>query len=515
MEHGRDGAETPVMSATVVETTASKPFSRDELESKAKGALDIPELVALARAHSPSQTQKLAVSAGFPRRQAEAARSLAMLRRDFGLERFETYLTTMAQARTTSFATEQEQDNRRENKMDEKIKAALSRIADPIARFRLLVKHGLKTEAQATLLEMVERYWVSFLSWSSECFLREDKVKPDDVQVVIVFASPGTQFSRDELKLSIDLDRLLEFLEIHQDFVRPFLAKVFSKITKLPDSVFPFSSMTKACLKVSRHFFGVATGSHNTPEVDELERWVIATEMRTSDYYDMPCWVLPACDCVDRKNFSFKLNDLGRCMDPVVDRLAILGMSMSDIHQLFINALRVHIKTGLNYNLLVPLVGAKCFPMGDGHLQGLLRELRPSFWKALVRSQNAEMPEIYRYFWVRGMRDSLLYEEDGFLFARLVDLLASGELARTCQLVHLLEPFNGHDRAVRLLGGVIKRAAQIAELAGNFGIAAAITGHFPHSFPPGKALELTALALASEQVVAFRHPEAQYFAAGS
>jgi len=72
----------------------------DELKKLASPALRHAELVNLVRIeNSPSEVQRVA-AARWPRRQAKAARFLAMLRRDHGDDVFETFVATTNRARS-------------------------------------------------------------------------------------------------------------------------------------------------------------------------------------------------------------------------------------------------------------------------------------------------------------------------------------------------------------------------------------------------------------------------------
>ena len=84
-----------------------------ELQKLAMPALRHAELVALARTHSPSKVLELATAGNWPMRQAKAARALAILRRDFGDNALESFLTTMEHARRVSTRTGHAQEVRR------------------------------------------------------------------------------------------------------------------------------------------------------------------------------------------------------------------------------------------------------------------------------------------------------------------------------------------------------------------------------------------------------------------
>ena len=70
-----------------------------ELKKLSRPALCHVELVDLARDKSPSEVQRIA-AARWPRRQAKAARFLAMVRRDHGDDAFEAFVATTNRARS-------------------------------------------------------------------------------------------------------------------------------------------------------------------------------------------------------------------------------------------------------------------------------------------------------------------------------------------------------------------------------------------------------------------------------
>ena len=81
--------------------------SLDELKQLAVPALRHAELVNLARTESPNKAYELAM-VRWPRRQAKATRSLAILRRDHGVEVLETFLMEHARPQGSEHAQGEE-----------------------------------------------------------------------------------------------------------------------------------------------------------------------------------------------------------------------------------------------------------------------------------------------------------------------------------------------------------------------------------------------------------------------
>jgi hypothetical protein len=126
----------------------------EELKKRAHPALRHAELVELAEHHSPNEAHKLA-SGQWPRRQAQACRSLAVLRRDFP-DAFCAFIRVLTGASSSGLsgtehapiggsAMAEEQQDR------EKLKQTLSLITDPAQRLRGLFRHGLTREAEEFL----------------------------------------------------------------------------------------------------------------------------------------------------------------------------------------------------------------------------------------------------------------------------------------------------------------------------------------------------------------------------
>ena len=162
----------------------------EDLEKDSKPALDHVELVELARTQTPNQARKLARSAHWPNRQADACQSLAKLRRDFGTEVFEAFVATTGRARAAEAVTEHVRDNR-SNPMQDRIISSLHRVTDPVARLRLTVKHNLKAEAKTIFDGLVTDYRCFFWSDRDEQDILFDTLAGVERPHVIHYSDPA------------------------------------------------------------------------------------------------------------------------------------------------------------------------------------------------------------------------------------------------------------------------------------------------------------------------------------
>lgn len=464
----------------------------EDLKRASKPALDHVELVELARTQSPSQARKLARSASWPNRQADACRSLAVLRREFGTEVFETFVATTGRARTADAVTEYVRDNR-SNPMQDRILSSLSRITDPVARLRLTVKHGLKAEAKSIFTELVTDYRSFF--WS-------DRVEGTDIlfdtlvdverpgmvsydnkeqverkhkhlnRILLAFADP----SDGTVKSVADFEGARSYLDLNNEETISVVRTVLTSICSHEPS--PASWRFFRPAKIIRRMY--------LPDDDSLaiqsELWLLQSQFRDGRLFELRETALPIPVEGHPDNEADEL-------DPIVDRFIELGWTMQQVRAEFLNFLRTHMENG-RPQFILAVAGAKCFGFEDAERDDLVRAVyRPKLWNDLKRGNGKFLITMYSRFQRHGFRAYSRREEDKAWYrTEFVDMLANGQLSKAFQLLLIL----GHEIGViygemessrfestsKYLKEIMPDAFWKAYSSGNYGVAAALAQQF-------------------------------------
>lgn len=467
----------------------------EELQSTSLPALRHVELVELAKVHSPSQVYKLARSAQWPNRQAKAARSLATLRRD-NPEGFNAFLATMERARPDEPVTEQAQENRRSEmqaqEATDRLVKSLDRVTDLAARLRLAVKHDLKDQVAAIVTSLFDTWEVMYWTHEEDKNILFDTLK--DVHTGIVVSTDKDSIERDrkhrernlvafirpgETRASLlaDVGGMQEYLEWQDVQMQRLVRSSFDRLVAKDPSPQGWR-MHKATLEVCQRFI---------PATDDLARqtelWILRSRLGGGRLFELRRIALPT----PLETADDDRNEL----DPIVDRLVELGMTMDAVKTEFMGHIR-RVVENCRPQFMIALCGAKCFSYSD-HSKGELCELlcekyRPKMWHDLVHSNGDFMPRVYEQMLHCGMRGEYRSEQEVAFYRKgFVDLLAEGKLTHAWQIMlcigaHVLfyaeleeSIFKG---AREYIAGIAPEAFTQAYSKGNYGVAAALVQQF-------------------------------------
>jgi len=458
----------------------------EELKRLSMPAIRHAELVELARSHSPSQTQKLARSAGWPSRQVKAVRSLSILRRDHENEVFENFIATMERARTEKAVTEQAQDNRRTG-MKNRTAKNLERVKDPIARLRLATKNGLKEQALEIIASLIEKWKVFF--WTDqdgEILFNTLKKDPDlsEFENMNNLRSPKRQQNlisffppkENRSSLVIDFDGMIDYFELDAEKTKEIVCAILEKtIAKAPiDNWRLLWATTRMCREYLNTDETLATAT---------EIWLLQSHLRSGKLFELRRKALP----LQMKRAEDECDEL----NPIVDRFLELGWTMDEVKAEFIFVIQKAV-SNCRPQFMLALAGAKCFTREDyvkGEVGKLLREkYRPWAWECLTESKGDYWPKIYCQLLRCGLTSNYRDREDmDFYRQEFIKLLAQGKLNRVWQLILIIGPHilfyaelesRFSKEAEKYLTSLTLDAYRMAYENGNFGVAAALSQQF-------------------------------------
>jgi hypothetical protein len=501
----------------------------EELEKLAKPALRHAELVSLAKEKSPNKVYEIAV-ARWPKRQAKAARSLAQMRRD-NPQAFEAFIATIEHARSEWSDTEQAQE--RKTKMTTQLLNSLDHLSDPIAKLQLAVKHNLKPHVAEMITSFAKVWQVSFYCDDQTGNVLFDTLPDVPRHQGYNSTRPETGvwqkkyhdrlvviFSKAELNkdISVDLVGLATFLGWKKPQISDFVRSVLTRIVK-----------TKLTQTSWRVLDATADACRRYLKPDEelaraTERWVLLSRFRDGRIFDLRRNALPT----PQKERPYRRGrtpdwEIREELDPIVDRMLEIGMSLKEIREEFLLWIAEKGKNGgCRYQFMLAVAGSKCFK-GDIESTDRCRELLRKHFLPTIKSEGGIFFAA-RMFTAFQSHDWKMWKSgDGDFFRpRLLDCLAVGQAGAVLQW--LLTYWNDIDNfypeevlAVGRKAGVdewqkttalewmrvmAKQAVQLAVKAERFGVAAALTQHFAGAATPEKARELIGVALDLEQPVA-------------
>ncbi len=463
----------------------------EALKRASKSALDHVELVELARTQSPSQAWKMARSAGWPNRQADACRSLAMVRRDYGVEVFVAFTATMERARTEQSVAEQVQDNRRDP-MNQRILTTLQRVTDPVAKLRLTVKHDLKDHAKSIFTGLVSDYRSFFWSDRDEDDILFDTLgnvkrpgmvsydNPKQVaqkrqhqdRILLGFADPNDGV----VKLITDFEGARSFFAFTDEETTGIVRDVLTSICSVepgPNS-WRFFRPTKT---IRRTYL-----TDDDPTAIQTELWLLQSQFRDGRLFELRENALPT-------PIEDHPEDEAHELDPIVDRFIELGWTMDQVRAEFLTFIKGHMEN-CRPQFMLAATGAKCFGYRDPERDAMMREqYRPKLWADLKTSSGNFLISMFSKFARHGFRDYDRQKEDEAWYrAEFIDLLAHGQLARVYQLLLIL----GHEIGViyaeteshrvesarKYIQKLLPEAFWKAYSSARFGVAAAFAQQF-------------------------------------
>jgi hypothetical protein len=511
-------------------------YGLDELKKLALPALGHSELIKLARTCSPSQTLKLAREAKWPKRQVEAARSLALLRRDFPGRVFDDFLTTNEQIRTGQPVT----GSLRGAGMD-RLDRSLALLSDPRKKMELMLEHGLIDKAVVYLTELVETATVFFdFNHNEGSLCYEDVAKRDDEKnlsqiMIVAHHRPEHRVGglrSDELQL--DLMGFIQRLgDRANEIMDPLALKIVKKAVAC-DAIDGETSYVAGTILAARYWWtSIPAELLQTVEVWQLRYFFQKAEVDPITYWGLPPNYWQSSSSRDVvKNADNYLSLMNR----VVDRFTELGWDMQQIRQEFLAWLRNERHVNYSETLVYAVSAAKCFAGElDEDRYLALRPYLPHCWDSLVKGHKNYMNlafflklgscELYRtsvsalYYPSRPDPIPGRPEDKAFFRLAFAELLAAGRIAFAYQLMLMAGQRLGfsierhgltgaldnseYPKAVRqILGRLASKAFDAALAQKEFGIAGALSQHFDCINEPELRREiLAALKLELQSVI--------------
>jgi len=489
----------------------------DELKKLARSALRHAELIDLARNPdlSPNKVMERASSLGWPTRPAKAARFLAMVRRDYGTEALEAFITQTEHARSERSETEHAREKKQ---MEERIRKSLEHLADTASKLTLMIKHGLVGDVEVLISGLIECGPISFrgdVDRSTTVFFDTLKeVEParglidtgDDDQmsrvmkyqdrvVLLVSNNPDDEKAQ---PACIDFEGMATFLGWDDGRKVTVIKQVMAKLTSSEPQGYgwrtlrPTTQVCRTYLDPSEEF------------TKQVELWLLRSYLRQGRTFELRKNALPE---PINKSAEDERNEL----DPIVDRFLELGWTNEQVCEELLAMLEGVAGTKLENmrpQFVIALSGAKCFSQckdSRNRRKQLLREqyLR-KFWADYIGSDRQGTPgwllkcfsqlgslglwESSEYDYHDGMRTPI--ENDRTFFrTELVKMFADGRVASVYQLLLMFGSSWGLfyseraeryriDKATKYLHGLLPEAFKMAYTAGHFGTAAALVQHF-------------------------------------
>lgn len=498
-----------------------------ELQKLAKPALRHAELVDLAKEKSPNKVYEIAV-ARWPKRQAKAARSLAQMRRD-NPRAFEAYIATMEHARSAETDTEHAQE--RMTTMTAQLLKSINHLSDPVAKLRLAVKHNLKPQVAEMIASFAKDWQITF--WCDEhtndilfdTLVKVPKTYTDTTQpqtlewarkhrnrILVAFIRP----EETQAALVADLGGMVNFLGWKdaqtRDFVRPSLEHIAKR-----EPTSQNWRMHEATTDVARKYLKA-----DDEVAKAAERWVLLSRFRGGRIFELRRIALPVSQERPYKRGGLSDWEIVDELNPIVDRMLEVGMTMEEIREEFLKWITEKGKAGgCRYQFMLAVAGAKCFR--DDHKSSNRRRelLRKYFLPQIVSEKDIfQAAREFVAFKAHGL-EAWQHGDEKFFRPRVVDLLSHGNAGAVYQWLithgHSVD-FYPHDvkdvgrkagmdaswnaTAWEMMRVMAKEAVQLATKAERFGVAAALTQHFKDAATPKKVRELVQLALDLDQPIA-------------
>ncbi len=478
----------------------------EELKELSKPALRHVELVEMARTLSPNQVGKQVGAAGWPSRQAKAARSLCVLKRDFGPGVFEAFITTMERARSEQSDTEQAQEDKR---MKARLKKSLQRISDPRKKLEVMVSGGLFKDATAFIKKLLREMDVNLVSHESvtdgqgrpKLFSTSEENASPVGTVNVAFApkecaQPGCEPESRAVVLVVSLEGLIQALQWSDEQVLSFVEALIKKVLKVShDSRYAYM-ITSTLQKLVRHFLDPASALAN-----KAERWMLLALLFEGRLFELRKTALPVP--VDRRNRGGpKSNyEIRAELDPVVERMLELGMSKQEVKEVFLNWMREK-GEHCRWQFMLAMAGAECFENPSYKVSDVLREVYlPSMWEKLVKYDHVRSFMAFKPLglWkVARPHESTYYYVDTdqqFFREGFAKLLSRGKAAKVFQLLVLVgsdlgvypcglnskrfSPYNcKNENARAMMSWLATDAFELAFAAEDYGIAAGLADYF-------------------------------------
>lgn len=477
-----------------------------ELQRLGRSALQHVELIDLARTHSPSKVFEIAV-ARWPKRQAKAARSLAQLRRDYP-EAFEAFIATVEHARSQD--TEHAQE--RTDTMTANIAKALSHMADSPRKLELAVKHGLTQAARGIFARMLNESIPVF--WQRN---EHDKALFDEKADS---KSPLSNVMIGLFPLDIDLetDRLNMNDTAHRMSLPGLIAAL--KWTRKEEESFVRTALERACTfpctphyfvwfvygmrSVVRHYF---TDDH--PLRKQVESWILLYQFRDGRIFELRTTALPTPAATHYRELGSKRShhEIRTELDPIIERMRELGMTTARIRDEFLIWISEK-AASCRFEFMLAVADATCFE-GDPESSKKRDKLVRDLYLPTIKQEDDIFcaSDAYSAFDRYGGVKAWKPGDEAFLRAKAVDLLSKGHAGTVYQWVkthgRLLNLSDRTDKArEEMLESIAKDAFALAQKSERFGIAAALSQHFPGIASTKKVRELVLLALDLEQPIA-------------
>ena len=354
----------------------------EQLKKRSASALQHPDLVRLARQYSPSKTFTEAQRLGWPKRQAESARSLAQLRRDYSTE-FDGLFSTATVEREPRGL--QAQDNRRKPRM-------LDRIKKPDARLRYMLRHELLEELADELNTLAGTLTPYF--WSGRqrdiggnCVLLQRKSTSGEDPLETIFlafyptdkADGSEQLNINDAVVNLHWSTLVELLGWNHQQARSFAQKVLNSLVEKPVEDYGriFIWVVDAMKAVSRHYIGADNEGRPT------ERWLLRWYFQKGELSYIRRNCLPDTAAYREARVELGIGEKRperEELNPIVDRFLELGLSMEEVRKEFLAWLEKNLGR-FNPSFYIMVAGAKCFEDDDPDRARLMRGHLPKFWE--------------------------------------------------------------------------------------------------------------------------------------
>ena len=495
-----------------------------ELQRLAKPALRHAELVDLAKEKSPNKVYEIAV-ARWPKRQAKAARSLAQMRRD-NPRAFEAFIASMEHARSAETDTEHARE--RKQVMTSQLMKSLEQLSDPRKKFEIMIRNGLLVEAsdfflslESTMTPVLWRHWDGRKDSGDLCPVEIDEKDPL-AGTTVAFFPADTDLAKDRLNVThggaaiyASLAGLIKNLKWTDEQATQFVRRVLERMVKTPIYTHYFVWVVYGMEHATRHFL--------KPEdklAQEAERWMILRHFRHGELFNLrqrlPGYVYDPRHSVE-KDWQVRAE-----LNPIVDRMLEVGMTMEEIRKEFLKWIEEKGKIrSCRYQFMLAVTGAKCFEDDHKSLERV-RELLRKHYLPSIKAEN-DLFFAARMYQAFGSRHIAAWRQgdEKFFRPRVVDALSHGSAGAVYQWLltygyatdfysnEVRQAARGADSgkfdqavAWEMMRVMAPDAVQLATKAERFGVAAALTQYFTDSATPSKVRELVQLAVDLDQPIA-------------
>lgn len=410
---------------------------------------------------------------------------------------------------------------------------SMQHFSDPIAKFALAVKRDLKPQVAELVASLAKTWQMSFYCDHEEdtyfdtlkdvprhqCY---DSTKPETRvwqkqfrdRLIVIFAN--TELKK---KFHVDLVGMAAYLRWKESQISDFVRTVLTQVVKTEPAPHGWRTMM-AIVDAARRYL-----KSDDALAKATERWFLLSQFRDGRIFELRHTALPVSQERPYKRGGLSDWEIVDELNPIVDRMLEVGMTMEEIRKEFLKWIEEKGKAGqCRWSFMLAVAGANCFKDDHKSLERVRELLRKHYLPSIKKVENDIFfaAEMYQAFGRRNI-EAWKQGDEKFFRPRVVDALSHGSAGAVYQWLltygyatdfysnEVRQAARGADTgkfdqavAWKMMHVMAPKAVQLAIKGERFGVAAALTQYFPEAAKPEKIRELISVALDLEQPISLQ-----------